>query len=76
MDASKPVPKDGPSNENPVGEWNTYLTVCTGDTIKSFVNGKLMNVGTQCNVTSGMIGMQCEGAELEISKMFVEPLDR
>ena len=74
MDASASLPKHEPANEKPVGEWNTCQVACEGSTVKAFVNGKLMNVTTECTVTSGFIGIQCEGAEFEIRAMYLEPL--
>jgi hypothetical protein len=74
MDANTPLPKHGPANEKPVGEWDTVQAVCQGNSVKAFVNGKLMNETTECTVTSGFIGIQSEGAELEIRKMFLEPV--
>ncbi|MEP6671961.1 MAG: DUF1080 domain-containing protein [Chthoniobacter sp.] len=62
------------SNEKPVGEWNTYEVECWGNSIKIIVNGKLMNTATECTENSGMIGIQSEGAEVEVRKIFVEPL--
>ena len=64
------------SAEKPVGEWNTYEVECSGNTIKIIVNGKLMNTATECNETSGMIGIQSEGAEIEVRKIYVEPVKR
>lgn len=74
MDANTPLPMHGDSAEKPVGEWNTCVTVCSGDDIKAFINGKFMNETTGCTVTSGAIGIQSEGGEIEIRKMFLEPL--
>jgi hypothetical protein len=68
------IPMREPSNEKPVGEWNTFAVECPGSTVKIFVNGKLMNEATDCSVTSGHIGLQSEGAGLEIRKVFIEPL--
>jgi hypothetical protein len=62
------------SNEAPVGEWNTYQVECRGDTINITVNGKLKNTATGCNVTSGSIGIQCEGAEIEVRSISIESL--
>jgi hypothetical protein len=73
-DANTAVPKRGPSNEKPVGEWDTVETVCEGSSVKAFVNGKLMNETTECTVSSGFIGFQSEGGEYEIRKIFLEPL--
>lgn len=67
------VPKKGPSNEKPVGEWNTYEIICKGDTIRPFVNGKQMNEATGCNVSSGKICLQSEGSVIEIRKVRLEP---
>jgi hypothetical protein len=71
-DANTALPKSE-SNEKPVGEWNTVEAICAGNSVKAYVNGKLLNETTECSVTSGFIGIQCEGAELEIQKMVLEP---
>jgi hypothetical protein len=68
------VPQMGPSNENPVGEWNTNQIVCQGDTLGLSVNGKVMNEITGCNLTSGYIAIQSEGGDLEVRKLTLEPL--
>ena len=64
----------GPSNEKPVGEWNNYQVVCKDDTVTIIVNGKEMNKVTGCNIKAGWIGLQSEGAALEIRKVTLEPL--
>lgn len=64
------------SNEKPPGEWNTYQVECAGSTVKISVNGKLMNTATECNATSGFIGLQSEGAGMEVRKITLEPLAR
>jgi hypothetical protein len=60
-------------NEKAEGEWNTYTVVCRGDTVKSYVNGKLMNEATGCSVSSGAIAVQSEGGEWEARKIVLEP---
>jgi hypothetical protein len=73
-DANTPVAyKDGP-NENAIGEWNTNVTICAGEKVKAIINGKQLNEISGCTISSGYIGIQSEGAEIEITKMFVEPL--
>jgi hypothetical protein len=62
------------SNEKAAGEWNTYEIICRGDTVKNYVNGKLMNEAIGCNATSGAIAVQSEGGEWELRKIYVEPL--
>jgi hypothetical protein len=76
QDANTPLPKHGPSAENPVGEWDTVVTVCSDDTVKAYVNGKFMNETTGCSITNGFIGIQSETGDIEIRKMFIEPLPR
>lgn len=70
------IQKQGPSNEKPVGEWNTFQVICRGAAVKIIVNGKVMNETSECSVSSGFIGLQSEGAELEIRKVTLEPLPR
>ena len=63
-----------PSNESPVGEWTTFQVVCRSNTVEIIVNGKSMNKITGCNAASGHIGLQSEGAAMEVRKVFLEPL--
>ena len=74
MDANTPVPMHGPSVEKPVGEWNTNVTVCAGNGVKACINGKFMNEITECTISSGFIGIQSEGGDIEIRKITLEPL--
>jgi hypothetical protein len=73
-DANTPVALKGEPNEKAIGEWNTNVTVCARTDVKAVINGKQLNEITECTISSGYIGIQSEGAEIEISKMFVEPL--
>ena len=74
MDANTALPMRGGSAEKSIGEWNTSLTICSNNDVKAYINGKLMNQTTGCTVTNGAVGIQSEGAELEILKMFLTPL--
>lgn len=56
-------------NEKPPGQWGTYEVVASGDTVEIIVNGEPMNQITGCNLSSGFIGLQSEGAEIEIRKV-------
>jgi hypothetical protein len=62
------------SNESPVGEWTTFQCICRSNTVEIVVNGKSMNKITGCDVSSGYIGIQSEGADMEVRKIFLEPL--
>jgi hypothetical protein len=68
------VPMAGPPNEKPVGEWNTYEVIASADTVEIIVNGKSMNKISGCNLSSGGIGIQSEGADIEVRKIFLQPL--
>lgn len=65
----------GPPNENPAGEWGTNTIICNGGSISLFVNGKVMNQITGCTITSGYVGIQSEGGDMEIRKLTLEPLE-
>jgi hypothetical protein len=67
------IPQMDAQNENPAGEWNTNEIICNGNAIGVFVNGKAMNQITDCNLSSGYIGIQSEGGEIEIRRLFLEP---
>ena len=74
MNANTPVPMHGLSNENPVGDWSTNVTICAGNVVKAIINGKLMNEITDCTISSGFIGIQSEGGDIEIRKIYLDPL--
>jgi hypothetical protein len=74
MDPNTPLVKQGEDAEKPVGEWNTCVLICSGDSVKAYVNGRLMNQTTECTVSSGKIGFQSEGAPFEVRKVYIEPL--
>jgi Domain of Unknown Function (DUF1080) len=73
-DANTPVALRDEPNENPVGEWNTNVTVCAGNNARAIINGKLLNEITECTVSSGFIGIQSEGGDIEIRRIDLEPL--
>ena len=73
-DANTPVPLRGEANEKPVGEWNTNVTICAGNKVKAIINGKLLNEITECTISSGFIGIQSEGGDIEIRRMFLDQL--
>jgi len=55
--------------EKPLGDWNTMEITCKGDEIIVYVNGKLVNHGTNATATSGQIALQAEGTEVEFRKI-------
>lgn len=60
--------------EKPLGQWNTMVVECLGNTIKVWVNGKLANYGTNCTAQKGQIALQAEGAEVEFRKVDLTPI--
>ncbi|HYC70844.1 MAG TPA: DUF1080 domain-containing protein [Opitutaceae bacterium] len=66
--------KSQPSSEKPIGEWNTYEIVCSGDTVTVTVNGVRQNQATGVTVREGHICLQSEGAPIEFRKVKLEPL--
>ncbi len=77
-DANTPVPFRAEliqqTNEKPVGEWNKFETICLHGKVESFINGKFVNEVTECNINDGYIGIQSEGAEIEIRSIVYTPL--
>lgn len=64
-------------SEKPVGEWNQMRIDCTGDgSVRVWVNGDKVNVGSGCTATKGQIALQAEGSEVEFRKIVLEPLGR
>jgi hypothetical protein len=62
-------------SENPVGEWNTMVIECQGNSVKVWVNGDLVNHGTDCTASEGNIALQAEGSEVEFRKLLLTPLE-
>jgi hypothetical protein len=60
--------------EKPLGEWNQYEITCQGDRIELVVNGNLVNVGTESELTEGRILLQSEGAEIHFRNIEFKPL--
>ncbi|KPL11714.1 MAG: hypothetical protein AMS26_19650 [Bacteroides sp. SM23_62] len=61
-------------SENPVGEWNTMVIECVANEIKIWVNGDLVNHGTDCTASKGQIALQAEGSEVEFRKIELTPI--
>lgn len=66
--------RPGPSQEKPVGEWNTYEIVVEGDTLALAVNGVQVNLMTGISPTAGMIGLQTEGTPIDFRNITLTPL--
>lgn len=62
-------------SEKPVGEWNNMVIECAGNSIKVWVNGTLVNQGTNCTASKGNIALQAEGSEVEFRKVALTTLN-
>lgn len=62
------------NSEKPAGEWNTMVIECLGDAIKVWVNGELVNHGSDCTAAKGRIALQAEGSEVEFKKVEWAPI--
>jgi len=62
------------SSEKPLGQWNTMVIECKGNTIKVWVNNDLVNDGYNCTAAKGQIALQAEGSEVEFRKLEMTPL--
>lgn len=56
-------------SEKPPGQWNRMHVKVRGDAVTVWVNGDLVNHGTNPSVGSGAICFQAEGANLQYRKM-------
>jgi len=61
-------------SEKPIGEWNDMVIECVGNSVKVWVNGELVNHGTDCTADEGNIALQAEGSEVEFRRVELTPL--
>ncbi len=67
--------KKAESSEKPPGEWNAMRIRCQGAKVSVWVNGTLMNEGTDLTATKGAICLQCEDREVHFRKVEVTPVE-
>ncbi len=61
-------------SEKPLGQWNRMVVECLGNAIKVWVNGDMVNYGTNSTARKGQIALQAEGAEVEFRKVQLTPI--
>jgi hypothetical protein len=61
-------------SEKPLGEWNTMVIEARGRGVKVWVNGTVVNDGTNATADRGKIALQAEGTEVEFRKVEIGPL--
>ena len=62
------------SNEKKAGEWNCCDITCKGNTVEMKINGVLQNIGTNCSMTKGSIGLQAEGSKIQFRNLWLEEM--
>lgn len=63
-------------SEKPAGQWNAMTIECLDDQVKVWVNGDLVNHGTNCTAKKGQIAIQAEGSEVEFRKVELTPITK
>ena len=66
------VKKTMPSNEKPLGEWNTMQIICKKNTLKVYINGIIQNQISGLTAEKGFIGFQNEGVPLEFRNLSIK----
>lgn len=66
--------QNGASPERPVGEWNLYEVTAQGPRVELAVNGRPTVVWEDCPWASGHLGLQAEGAVIEVRRLEFAPL--
>jgi hypothetical protein len=62
------------NSEKPLGEWNTMVIEAVGRAVRVWVNGDLVNDGTEATADHGRIAVQSEGSEVELRKLVLTPI--
>ena len=62
--------------ERPLGEWNQLMIEAVGRSVSVWVNGTLVNRGTNATADRGQIAIQSEGAAVEIRRIDLTPVTR
>lgn len=63
-------------SERPLGEWNSMRIEAVGSSLKVWVNGVLVNSGTNATASRGQIALQAEGSEVEFRRLDLTPITR
>jgi hypothetical protein len=61
-------------SEKPIGEWNILAIEAVGRAIRVWLNGDLVNDGSDATTDRGRIALQSEGAEVEFRKLSLTPI--
>ncbi len=56
----------------PAGEWNVMEIYAEGDTLRLWLNGKVVSVWKGCTITRGFLGLEAEGFEIAFRNMQIK----
>lgn len=62
--------------EKPLGEWNNMTVECFDGQIKVWLNGVIVNHGTNATAKTGQIALQAEGSEVEFRKVELQKIKK
>jgi hypothetical protein len=62
------------SSEKPLGEWNSMVIEAVGRAVRVWVNGVLVNDGSNATADHGQIALQSEGSEVEFRRLSLTPI--
>jgi hypothetical protein len=62
------------SSEKALGEWNGMVIEAVDRSIRVWVNGQLVNDGSEATADHGQIALQAEGSEVEFRKLLLTPI--
>lgn len=61
-------------SERALGEWNSMVIEAVDRSIRVWVNGQLVNDGSEATADHGQIALQAEGSEVEFRKLLLTPI--
>lgn len=61
-------------SEKPLGQWNRLVIEALGRELKVWVNGTLVNHGTNATADHGQIALQSEGSAVDFRKVELTPI--
>ena len=62
-------------SENELGEWNTMIVETVQNSVRVWLNGDLVNDGTDATVNQGQIALQAEGSHIVFRKVVLTPIE-
>lgn len=62
--------------EKPLGEWNNMTVECFDGQIKVWLNGVIVNHGTNATAKTGQIALQAEGSEVEFRRVELQKIKK